>query len=99
MGDRRRDLANMFGALLYLQFHTVKNRILFRLKRLRQPKYLLGAIIGGLYFYFNFFRWGFGIGRGTTQLLASDNQAFMECAGALVLLTLLLAGWIFPRER
>ena len=30
--------------------------MLFRLKRLRQPKYLAGAIIGGLYFYFYFFR-------------------------------------------
>jgi Putative ABC exporter len=89
----------MVGALLYLQFHTVKNRILFRLKRLRQPKYLFAAIIGGAYFYFYFFRWAFGMRRGTSPLVTSDNPVFLECAGALVLFTLLLAGWIFPRER
>jgi hypothetical protein len=90
----------MFGALLYLQFHTVKNRLLFRLRRLRQPKYLFGAIMGGMYFYFYFFRWAFGMRRGgAVALVTPDNAIFVECVGALILFTLLLAGWIFPRER
>jgi hypothetical protein len=37
----------MISALLYLQFHSVKNRLAARLKRLKQPKYLIGAIVGG----------------------------------------------------
>ena len=50
----------MLSALFYLQYHSVKNRTLMRLKRLRQPKYLFGAVVGGLYFYFYFFRYAFG---------------------------------------
>ena len=50
----------MISALFYLQFHSVKNRLLMRFKRLKQPKYLFGAIVGGLYFYWYFFRVLFG---------------------------------------
>ena len=46
----------MFSALFYLQYHTVRNRLVYRFKRLKQPKYLIGAIVGGLYLYFYFFR-------------------------------------------
>ena len=37
----------MIAALLYLQYHTVRNRLVTRFKRLKQPKYLVGAIVGG----------------------------------------------------
>ena len=57
----------MIRALLYLQYHSFRNRLISRFKRLRQPKYLFGALAGGIYFYFYFFRYmvrGFGeIGR------------------------------------
>jgi hypothetical protein len=46
----------LIQALFYLQFFTVWNRTLTRIKRLRQPKYLLFAVVGGVYFYFYFFR-------------------------------------------
>ena len=39
----------MIAALLYLQYHTFRNRLVSRFKRLKQPKYLIGAIVGGLY--------------------------------------------------
>src|SRR4051812_4394487 len=54
----------MFAAFLYLQFHSVKNRFGMRLRRLKKPKYLAGAIVGGLYFYFYFFRWLYLGGNG-----------------------------------
>jgi hypothetical protein len=38
------------GALFYYQFHSWRNRLLARIRRLRQPKYLAGAIVGGRYF-------------------------------------------------
>ena len=54
----------MIAALLYLQYHSFRNRLVSRFKRLKQPKYLVGAIVGGLYFYFYFFRYLFhGIRR------------------------------------
>ena len=37
----------MIAALTYLQFHSVKNNLVLRVKRLKQPKYLFGALAGG----------------------------------------------------
>jgi ABC-2 type transport system permease protein len=44
----------MFGALAYLRLTSIANLVLFRLRRLRQPKYLIGtaAAIGYFYFFF-----------------------------------------------
>ena len=53
----------MNGALFFLVTHSFVNAVMFRLKRLRQPKYLAGAVMGGLYFYFYFFRFLFHGGR------------------------------------
>jgi hypothetical protein len=36
----------MLSALLYLRFTSLKNWLRMRLLRLRQPKYLMGAIVG-----------------------------------------------------
>jgi len=93
----------MFQALLYLQYHSTKNRLLMRIRRLRQPKYLFGAIIGGAYFYFYFFRYLFGFhGRSSAATLPvpnPENLAFFESLGALVFFTILLLAWLLPRER
>lgn len=92
----------MFRALFYLQYHTVRNRTAVRLKRLKQPKYLFGAIVGGIYFYFYFFRYLFGIGTGPRPAPWSadpDNLLLYESIGALVLFVLVAVAWIVPRER
>jgi len=92
----------MISALFYLQFHSVKNRLLVRLKRLKQPKYLFGAIVGGLYFYFYFFRWMLG-GRGRSGLGAVGatpvDPLFYESLGALVLFVIVLLAWFLPHKR
>jgi ABC-2 type transport system permease protein len=92
----------MIAALLYLQFHSIKNRLVLRIKRLRQPKYLFGAIVGGIYFYFYFFRYFFGLrgGRGGFVSTATpENLALFESIGALVFLAVILLGWIFGNQR
>jgi ABC-2 type transport system permease protein len=92
----------MISALLYLQFHSIKNRIVFRIKRMRQPKYLFGAIVGGTYFYFYFFRYFFGFrgGRGSFVSNATpQNLALFESIGALIFLALISLGWIFGNQR
>lgn len=45
----------MLGASLYIIVCSAKNRIRSRLRRLREPRYLIGAIVGGAYLYFSFF--------------------------------------------
>ncbi|HYG36637.1 MAG TPA: putative ABC exporter domain-containing protein, partial [Clostridia bacterium] len=92
----------MLSALFYLQFHSAKNRTVMRLKRLKQPKYLVGGIVGGLYFYFYFFRYLFGVPGSRPNLpggLSAESQMLFESIGACLLLVLVLLGWIFPRER
>jgi ABC-2 type transport system permease protein len=92
----------MISALLYLQYHTSRNRLVSRFKRLKRPKYLVGAIVGGLYFYFYFFRYlfrGFG-GRPAMNLtVSSEHLLLFELLGALALFVIVLLAWIIPRER
>jgi len=91
----------MLPALLYLQFHSFKNRLLLRFRRLKQPKYLFGALVGGLYFYFYFFRYLFrargdagSLGTGSAQ-----DLALFESIGAVILLIMVLLAWIIPHKR
>jgi len=95
----------MISALFYLQFHSVKNRLVRRFKRLKQPKYLIGAIVGGLYFYWYFFRFLF-VGRGpwgshaaASAPALSLDLVFYESLGALGLFVFTFFAWIIPRKR
>ena len=36
----------MIAALCFLMFHSWKNRLTMRIRRLKQPKYLFGALFG-----------------------------------------------------
>jgi hypothetical protein len=90
------------SALLYLQYYSIRNRTVMRIKRLKQPKYLVGGIVGGLYFYWYFYRTLFGAptrGQTITLLASPENLALYESIGALILLTILVFAWIIPHER
>lgn len=94
----------MIAALLYLQFHSTKNRLLMRFKRLKQPKYFVGAIVGGAYFYFYFFRlllFPTGSRGGASPLASamSGDPVFQESLRALILFAIVLVAWIIPRQR
>jgi hypothetical protein len=43
------------NASLYIILCTARNRLRVRLRRLREPRYLIGAIVGAAYIYFSFF--------------------------------------------
>jgi hypothetical protein len=92
----------MLAALWYLQFHSAKNRALVRFRRLKQPKYLVGGIVGALYFYFYFFRYllGFpGRNRGQTLSPGMGTHAFYEGLGATILFVAVILAWVLPHER
>lgn len=94
----------MISALFYLQYHTFRNRLISRFKRLKQPKYLIGAIVGGLYFYWYFFRTifrGFTTGRppGVNFTFSPEHQQVVEMIAALVLFVIVLVSWVVPYER
>lgn len=84
-------------ALFYYQSHSWLNRLRERIRRLRQPKYLFGAIVGGLYFYWYIFR---ALGRsGRGMPVTWGHEAMAEQIGAAILFVVILAAWIFPDSR
>ena len=92
----------MIAALFYLQVQSTRNRLVTRFKRLKQPKYLIGAVAGGLYFYLYFFRYLFrgGGGRHTmTEMLPPESLPLIEALGALLLLIIVVLAWLVPSDR
>ncbi len=93
----------MNSALRYLLVTSFTNAVLFRLKRLRQPKYLAGAILGGFYFYFYFYRFlmGGGDSRSMSPLPAEmpDQALTVEIAAAVLFVATLCVSWIMPASR
>ena len=101
----------MLGALLYLRLTSLKNQLISRAKRLRQLEYLLGALVGGAYIYFLFFR-NFGGASGSrgaartaaTQTLAAlpSSEALAQtlpliaAVSALLLLGIVILAWVIP---
>lgn len=75
----------MFSASLYIIVCSARNRIRVRLRRLREPRYLFGAIAGVAYFYFAFFsrvRAGrAGRRRRTAPMPSPDVMAALTASG------------------
>lgn len=104
----------MLGALLYLRLMSLKNLVVSRAKRLRQPKYLAGALAGAAYFYFIFFRQltpsssGSGRKRAAAQHATdvlplpatfADTLPLIAAFGALLLLLIVLLAWVLPSDK
>ena len=98
----------MLGALLYLRLTSLKNIALSRLRRLKQPKYFLGAVAGIAYIYFIFSRQLSGGSTALAGLPAGlpgglaptfDFNATLSVFGALVLLVIVLFTWALPKEK
>ena len=94
----------MIAALFYLQFHSVKNRLTMRFKRLKQPKYLFGALVGGLYFYWYVFRVLLGPHRhvnGDSPITTTSpaDALFYESIAALVFFVFIVLAWVLPHKR
>ena len=92
----------MLGASLYIVVCSTRNLLLARLRRLREPRYLLGAAFAVVYFYFVLVvprraagRRGAG-GRGIPSSPALDRYG-LSLAGAAVFLLAALA-WILPSK-
>lgn len=92
----------MTSALLYLHYHVFRNRLVSRFKRLRQPKYCVGAIAGGLYFYFYFYRYligGPGRQHALSLVVVPEQRLLLELLGALALFVMVFLAWVVPHER
>ena len=91
----------MVGASLYILVRSTRNRIAVRLRRLREPRYLFGAVIGAAYLYFAVYRPRRAVARrrgtqvaipGRSALIGQYGPSF----GGAALLLLAGLAWIFP---
>jgi hypothetical protein len=97
-----------WSACVYQQAMSVRNAVRQRILRLKQPKYLAGAIAGALYFYFFLFRHAFrghvrdgepGLAQAVGWLNDPAIASVVLGGAALALLVAMLATWLLPGER
>lgn len=90
------------GALVYLRLTTAKGWLTSRLRRLKQPKYLVGAVVGISYLYFFLFRRisqdGMSRPAADTFEAAAALSVVPDIAAAALLLVIAF-NWIVPRGR
>src|SRR5437762_5840745 len=95
----------MFTASLYIIVCSARNRMRVRLRRLREPRYLVGAFVGAAYIYFSFFA-RFRMARAGDQrrrlrtsppfLMVSAVRSVAPGVIGLALLAMTAAGWLLP---
>ncbi|HEX9460322.1 MAG TPA: putative ABC exporter domain-containing protein [Thermoanaerobaculia bacterium] len=88
----------MISTFLTVAFLTLKNRIMQRLRRLRQPRYLIGAIAGGIYFWFLIFRRAAGASNGRVILKTMSITPIIVDVASVVLLLLMILAWALPAD-
>ena len=96
----------MIAASLYIVICTARNRLRLRLRRLREPRYLFGAIAAGAYFYFTVFarlrggRMARARRQHATPPAAGAIAAALQGSGAglaaIAMFVLAALAWVFP---
>ncbi len=95
----------MIGAFVFLVWNSWKNRTLVRIRRLKQPKYLIGLVVGLLYFL-SIFGQRFFIGSGrhrsgaaAASMITPENAGWFEALGAFILFGIVFLAWVIPNDR
>jgi hypothetical protein len=94
----------MLSASLYIIVCTARNRMRVRLRRLREPRYLIGAIVGVAYIYFSFFARFRVSGRSSRRRPRTTDWpesmvpviALLPSLGGVALLVVAAAAWLVP---
>ena len=94
---------SLSGALFYLRVMSLWGAVRSRFLRLKQPKYLFGAIVGVAYFYFFFIRprgtGPRGLPAGAVLPTISPETLFVIMgAAAAALFIIALLSWFIPRQ-
>ena len=94
----------MIGALLYLRLTSLRNLVAYRIRRLRQPRYLVGTAVAVVYFYYFFLR---RLGMAGSPSL--DRESLASAGAMLVAATCVLLSaigllrialaWISPADN
>jgi hypothetical protein len=90
------------SAFVYLQATSLYNNLRQRFVRLKQPKYLVGALVGGAYLYFFLVRrmWSGGgtVAADVPFTVASSLMTSFTSVAAILLLLYVLADWLFSGD-
>jgi hypothetical protein len=93
----------LISASLYITACTTRNRIRLRLRRLREPRYLVGAVVGAAYLYFALFagrrrqpRRGYREDGPGPFEVASAWQTIGSSLAGLAVFSLALVAWLLP---
>ena len=97
----------MLSASLYIIVCSARNRLRVRLRRLREPRYLVGAIVGVAYLYVSFFarfrasrasaaRRSARSGPGQLPAAVTTLMASGAALGGLTLMAVAAASWVLP---
>ena len=93
----------MISALLYLRLTSLQNLLQSRLRRLKQPKYLFGAIVGAAYFWFFVFRRMFFVPAAGTHGAPPELQALPLMVIAVPIIVVgakrVIEAWIAPDDK
>jgi hypothetical protein len=99
----------MVATFFYLTACGLRNRMRVRLRRLREPRYLIGSLAGLAYLYFVVFGRGFrsgrrpgtgpDTGRQTLSALIARVGAPMQFIGTVCLLLVAILAWLWPGSR
>jgi ABC-2 type transport system permease protein len=91
------------SALFYLRATSLRNALISRLARLKQPKYLLGAVVGVVYFAWVLGRGPFNRASPRTPELAAgfplERMPTVIAIAALLMTILTALFWLWPRSR
>jgi hypothetical protein len=83
--------------LLYLTLRSTQNRLRVRLRRLREPRYLIGLLLGLA--YFSFLLWGRGRRGGASAVTATAGGNPIELGATAVLFVVAALAWVWPGSR
>ncbi|HAB15116.1 MAG TPA: putative ABC exporter domain-containing protein [Verrucomicrobiota bacterium] len=94
-------LRSLILALVFLQTRSLFNALKVRVRRLKQPKYLIGAVVGlgWLYLWLGRALLGNFGSRRTPFELSESASTLIQSGAALVLLVFVAAQWIFTSSR
>lgn len=88
----------MIGPFLTVAFLTLKNRIVQRVRRLREPRYLIGALAGVAYFWFVVFRRMSPGSSGRLLVKTMSVTPVIVDFASVVLLLLMITAWALPAD-
>lgn len=95
-------LGHLIATLWFLQSRSVYNSLKMRVQRLKNPKYLIGAVVGAGYFWMVAFRHLFTpsrAGAGGNWSMPHDVMVLLEASAAMLLVLFVLMSWVFTGDR